>query len=348
METPWQEIMSQGEMGVHKLLSFLDASPSPYHAVENLVKRLAAVGFKPLAEGASWADKVQPGGKFYFSRNGSALVAVAVGGKYEAGNGIKMVAAHTDSPCLKVKPISKRRAKDDFLQVAVETYGGGLWNTWFDRDLGVAGKLVTLDSKTGRLTERLVNVCAPVLRIPSLAIHLDRSVKDGFTFNTELQLSPVLATVSTDKMSQSAGDSDKASHHRALLGVLQPDAKAGLDEELVSTDLCLYDVQKAALGGAYKEFILSARLDNLMLSFCTAEVPSPTRGRRSHAACVGVCRGLPPAGGRALHPHGHLVRQRGVRLRVGPGRHVDLGLVVRGPRPGVPRACQPQPPGAGQ
>lgn len=69
-----------------------------------------------------------------------------------------MVAAHTDSPCLKVKPISKRRSKDNFLQVAVETYGGGLWNTWFDRDLGLAGRITLLDAKSGALTERLVNI----------------------------------------------------------------------------------------------------------------------------------------------------------------------------------------------
>lgn len=185
-----------------------------------------------------------------------------------------MVAAHTDSPCLKVKPVSKRRPKDNFLQVAVETYGGGLWNTWFDRDLGLAGRITLLDEKTGGLKERLVNICQPVLRIPTLAIHLDRSVKDGFSFNTELQLNPVLATRSTDNQQASAGseEDEKASHHRALLSLLQPDSKSGVaSDTIISSDLCLYDIQKAALGGAYQEFVLSARLDNLMLSFCTAE-----------------------------------------------------------------------------
>jgi aspartyl aminopeptidase len=78
-----------------------------------------------------------------------------------------MVAAHTDSPCLKVKPISKRRGKDGFLQVAVETYGGGLWNTWFDRDLGLAGRITMLDSRTGRLSERLVNIAQYLVRLCS-------------------------------------------------------------------------------------------------------------------------------------------------------------------------------------
>lgn len=123
--------------------------------------------------------------------------------------------------------------------------------------------------------------CRPVLRIPTLAIHLDRTIKDGFSFNTELQLNPVLATATIDKLQQkqsteppsnvSAEDQPQKSHHEALLKALASESKSSLDEEIVSTDLCLYDVQKASLGGAYEEFILSARLDNLMLSFCTAE-----------------------------------------------------------------------------
>ncbi len=106
------------------------------------------------------------------------------------------------------------------------------------------------------------------MRIPTLAIHLDRSVKEGFSFNTELQLTPIIATATKDKHP----DDSIQNHHGVLLDVLREEANVSVNEQIISTDLCLYDITKAALGGPYKEFILSARLDNLMLSFCTGEV----------------------------------------------------------------------------
>ena len=165
------------------------------------------------------------------------------------------------------------------MQVAVETYGGGLWNTWFDRDLGLAGRLVSA-TKDGRLRERLVNIDRPILRVPTLAIHLDRGVNsEGFKFNTELQLNPILATELADAKSnewveaEKTPKSDKTTSsatnmHRSLTEALRQTAKAEEGEEIVGIDLCLYDVQKAALGGIHAEFVQSARLDNLFMSFC--------------------------------------------------------------------------------
>ena len=180
------------------------------------------------------------------------------------------MAAHTDSPCLRVKPISKRRSKEGFLQVAVETYGGGLWHTWFDRDLGVAGRLVIKEEDA--LVERLVHVKRPILRVPTLAIHLDRCVNsEGFRFNTELQLTPILATEAAESKSsewvhavKNEGDFPM---HSSLITALKGEIKAEVGD-IVALDLCLYDVQKAALGGVHEEFIHSARLDNLFMSFC--------------------------------------------------------------------------------
>lgn len=176
---------------------------------------------------------------------------------------------------MRVRPISQRRNKDGFLQVAVETYGGGLWHTWFDRDLGVAGRIVTSDGH-GTLLERLVNVHRPILRIPTLAIHLDRGVNsDGFKFNTELQLNPILATEIAesratewvDASEKSKPDSSKFPAHGSLLEALKSSLKSE-SGEVVALDLCLYDVQGASVGGVHDEFIHSARLDNLFMSFC--------------------------------------------------------------------------------
>lgn len=159
--------------------------------------------------------------------------------------------------------------------MAVETYGGGLWNTWFDRDLGVAGRLLTTN-KGGILQERLVNINRPILRIPTLAIHLDRGVNnEGFKFNTELQLNPIIGTEFSESRSSEWINAEKQkelsngnSHlHHSLLEGLKETAKSAEDEEIVALDLCLYDVQTAVLGGIHEEFIHSARLDNLFMSF---------------------------------------------------------------------------------
>lgn len=172
-----------------------------------------------------------------------------------------------------MKPISNRRAKDGFLQVAVESYGGGLWNTWFDRDLGLAGRVVAA-TKDGKLRERLVNIDRSILRVPTLAIHLDRTVNsEGFKFNTELQLNPILATELMESKKSEWIEAEKTERspppgmHKSLSDALKKMAKTE-EEEIVGLDLCLYDVQKAALGGIHSEFIQSARLDNLFMSFC--------------------------------------------------------------------------------
>jgi aspartyl aminopeptidase len=119
-----------------EFIKFLNSAWTRYHAVAECKARLVAAGFVELFERDSWADIIQPGGKYFFDRVGSSLVAWAVGAKYEAGNGLIIVGCHTDSPHLKLKPTSKKTSKG-MLQMAIQTYGGGLWSTWFDRDLGL-------------------------------------------------------------------------------------------------------------------------------------------------------------------------------------------------------------------
>ncbi|RKP38606.1 hypothetical protein BJ085DRAFT_32371 [Dimargaris cristalligena] len=179
----------------NQFLTFVNASPSPFHAVEACRQRLVAHGFQELKERQAWS--LEPNGKYFFTRNASSIVAFAVGGQFRPGQGVSIVAAHTDSPCLKLKPISKLD-RAGYLQVGVQCYGGGLWHTWFDRDLSLAGRVMVADNAEGNGTSfsnRLVRIDRPILRIPNLAIHLDRSVNDGFTFNKETHLTPILATI---------------------------------------------------------------------------------------------------------------------------------------------------------
>lgn len=195
-----------------------------------------------------------------------------------------MIGAHTDSPCLRIKPVSKRQS-DGFLQVACETYGGGLWHTWFDRDLSIAGRAM-VRTKQGTIEQRLVKVERPIVRIPTLAIHLDR--QETFQFNKETQLLPIAGLVAAElnrqgkteesedeKAEQKDGPFEPlaiptARHHPYLVDIIA--AEAGVDStDIVDFEMVLYDTQKSAIGGLNNDFIFSPRLDNLMMTYCSVE-----------------------------------------------------------------------------
>ncbi|XP_057480506.1 probable aspartyl aminopeptidase isoform X2 [Actinidia eriantha] len=184
---------SEGSSVAVDLIDFLNASPTAFHAVDEAKKRLRSAGYEQVSEREDW--KLEAGKKYFFTRNHSTIVAFAIGKKYVTGNGFHVIGAHTDSPCLKLKPVSKV-SKGEYLEVGIQTYGGGLWHTWFDRDLTVAGRMIINEGKDGCVSysHRLVRIGEPIMRIPTLAIHLDRDVNDGFKVNTQSHLLPVLAT----------------------------------------------------------------------------------------------------------------------------------------------------------
>ncbi|XP_010423546.1 PREDICTED: probable aspartyl aminopeptidase [Camelina sativa] len=256
------------------LLDYLNESWTQFHATAEAKRQLLDAGFDLLSENEDW--KLKPGGRYFFTRNMSCLVAFAVGDKYVPGNGFHAIAAHTDSPCLKLKPKSAS-SKSGYLMVNVQTYGGGLWHTWFDRDLSVAGRAIVRASD-GSFVHRLVKVKRPLLRVPTLAIHLDRTVNsEGFKPNLETQLVPLLATKpdesSAELKEKNVSSSSKDAHHPyscsflILLQILSDDLDCKV-EDIVSLELNICDTQPSCLGGANNEFIFSGRLDNLASSFC--------------------------------------------------------------------------------
>lgn len=253
-------------------LEYVDGAPSPFHAVAITTARLIEAGYTRLREDEEWGvpgesgSKVQPGGKYFITRNQSALVAFSVGGAYKPGNGVAAVAAHTDSPCLKVKPRSALK-KGGCLAVGVQTYGGGIWHTWFDRDLGVAGRAV-VRGDDGAVRSSLVRIDRPLMRVPTIAIHLDREVNSvGMKINNEDHLAALLATEAVDALTRSAAGVDACAgggdHHPGLVEALA-DELGCEPEAIVDFELCLYDVQGSAIGGLHNEFIYAPRLDNLM------------------------------------------------------------------------------------
>ncbi|WP_022960337.1 M18 family aminopeptidase [Spongiibacter tropicus] len=234
-----------------KLIAFLDASPTPFHASANMAEALREAGFIELDERQDWALEA---GKGYFClRNGSSVVAFRVGKSDVAESGWHMVGAHTDSPCLKVKPNPVLHRKGYF-QLGVEVYGGALLNPWFDRDLGLAGR-VSYRSSNGSLRSALLNTDRAIGIVPSLAIHLDREANNNRTVNPQTDL-PVLIS-----------QAESAPDFKALLKNLL--AEQGCDdvEAVLDYELSFYDVQGAALVGFNREFIASARLDNLLSCF---------------------------------------------------------------------------------
>ncbi len=231
------------------LKSFLDSAPTPFHAVLSMAERLRMAGFTELNEADEWT--LEAGQGYYICRNGSSIIAWRQpSAEGSVSKGWRLVGAHTDSPCLKVKPNPELHRKGYF-QLGVEVYGGVLLNPWFDRDLSLAGRVSYRDGK-GRICNELVDFVQPVAVLPSLAIHLDREANNTRSINAQTYL-PVVMGQTTDKPD-----------FRALLK--QRLESQGVDEveTVLDYELCFYDTQGAASVGLNEEFLASARLDNLL------------------------------------------------------------------------------------
>ena len=216
--------------------------------------------------------------------NHSTLVAFTVGAKYTAGNGFKIIGGHTDSPHLKVKPLSKRGGAG-CVQLGVECYGGGMWHTWFDRDLGISGRVLvrTVDPQTQKETieQHIVRIVKPLARVSTLCIHLQSAEeRAGFKVNKEDHLSPIVGTQAlleaavSKQLNQASpvdeGDSWKKGQEPALLRLIA--SQLGIDvKQIANFELGLFDTQPASVGGIKNEFLNASRLDNLATVFVALE-----------------------------------------------------------------------------
>ncbi|MFH8493966.1 M18 family aminopeptidase [Streptomyces coeruleorubidus] len=231
------------------LMTFLAASPSPYHAVATAAERLEKAGFRQVAETDAWdavtsaASAAGSGGKYVL--RGGAIVAWYVPEGAAPHTPFRIVGAHTDSPNLRVKPLPDSGAHG-WRQVAVEIYGGPLLNSWLDRDLGLAGRLTLRDGST-----RLVNVDRPLLRVPQLAIHLDRSVTaDGLKLDKQRHMQPVWG------LGNDVRDGDLIAFLEETAGI-----PAG---EVTGWDLMTHSVEPPAYLGRDRELLAGPRMDNLL------------------------------------------------------------------------------------
>lgn len=229
--------MSAAVEHIHDLGKYITASPSSFHAVHEAAKRLDAAGFTQLQEAEAWEGGP---GKHYVIRDG-AIIAWNAPENATPTTGFHILGAHTDSPSFKLKP-KPTTGRFGWLQAGVEVYGGPLLNSWLDRELALAGRLVTVDG-----VEKLV-ATGPLLRFPQLAIHLDRNVNEGLKLDKQQHMNPVWGT------------GDPAAED--LLGVLAE--QAGLSsEDIGGYDVVIADTQQPAVFGGKGEFFASGRLDNL-------------------------------------------------------------------------------------
>ena len=232
-----------------KLMNFLDKSVNAFFAVENMKEILQAEGFSPLYEGDDW--KLERGGKYFVTRNGSALIAFHLPEK--PFQGFQIIASHSDSPVFKIKTDPEMEVEQAYIQLNVEKYGGMICAPWLDRPLSVAGR-VLIRTKKG-VASKLVNLDRDLLLIPNLAIHMNREVNDGYSFNAQKDMLPLFST----------------REGRGKFKEIIAEAISVKEEDILDWDLFLYNRQKACVFGACEEFIGSGRLDDLQCTFSSLQ-----------------------------------------------------------------------------
>lgn len=296
------------------LLAFIDRSPTPYHAVAEACRRLAAVGFTPLDEVSTW--ELSPGDRRLVVRGDGSLLALEVGAESPAEAGFRVIGAHTDSPNLRLKPRADGTAHG-YRQLGVEPYGGVLLHTWLDRDLSLAGR-VTLARPTGVPRSLRVDFARPLLRVPSLAIHLQRELAtEGLKLNPQQHGVPV------------AGLEDAPPLAELVVAELRARGEGVFAaRDVLAFDLMTYDLQPGRLGGAHGEFVLAPRLDNL--ASCHAAVSALATAGDGPAGLAPFTRAI------ALHDHEE-VGSRSFQGAGGPFLASGLERCVAGFKGGRPQ-----------
>ena len=232
-----------------KLLDFIEKSPTAFQAVDEMQKRLTENGFEVLSEKEYW--KLVPGGKYLVTRNNSALIAFCIPEK--ESRVFHIMASHSDSPSFKIKENPEIKVDNSYVKLNVEKYGGMLMAPWFDRPLSVAGRVII--RRNDGLEEKLVDIKRDLVMIPNLAIHMNREANNGVSYNPQKDLQPLFALGNTD---------------RTLLEIIAE--QTGVKkEDIISHDLFLYNRMPGTIWGADKEFVSSARLDDLQCAFASME-----------------------------------------------------------------------------
>ena len=238
------------DQNVKNLLSFLEASPTAFHAVENMAEQLKKHGFLPLLESESW--NLETGKGYFVTRNQSSIIAFRMPQK--SASSFMITASHTDSPAFKLKNEFEATAFDQYVRLVVEPYGGSIFSTWTDHPLSVAGRVIL--EKDGNFLAKTVKIDRDLVLIPNLAIHMNREVNTGYKWNAAVDMLPLFSQNNQGK--------------ETLKSILAQELNCSV-EEIRGFDLFLYNRQKGSVWGANEEFFSSPRIDNLMCLYGTLE-----------------------------------------------------------------------------
>ncbi len=261
------------------LFTFIKRSPTQFHTVSEMVHELKKNNFIALDEQDKW--ELKKGKKYFVTRNGSSIVAFVMGVDTPAKSGIKIAGAHTDSPCLKVKPLPELKS-DSMLRIGVEVYGGALLTTWFDRELNLAGKVTCIiqgHNKPEKLENFFINYNRPVAVIPSIAIHLERNSGTNKNINPQSHIQPVFLT----------GNIEKApSFNKIIEEQIKKEYPNAVIKNILGFDLNFSDITKPCFLGLNNELISAPRLDNLISCHACLESITNLKTDNKHTSLI-IC-----------------------------------------------------------
>lgn len=256
-----------------ELVEFLYDSPSACHGVKATQKILDENGFIEIKETDKW--DLQAKGKYYVIKNDSALIAFEVGTGDIEETGLRLIGAHTDVPGFRIKPNPQMISEGKYVKLNTEVYGGPILHTWFDRPLSIAGKVSLKGASPLKPETRLVNINKPLLIIPSLAIHMNREVNEGFKINRQVDTLPLLGLIN-----------DKLEKEDYLMNILAEELKVN-KEDILNFELGLYEYEKGMLIGMNEELISSGRFDDLWMVY--AGIKALVDSRENEATKVMIC-----------------------------------------------------------
>ena len=250
-----------------ELLSLIQQSPSCFHAVRTISALLEEAGYTQLNECDSW--KLEKGGKYYTTRNGSSVIAFAIGEELDDYH-FQLTSSHSDSPTFKVKERAELKGKGGYLQLNTEGYGGMLCATWMDRPLSIAGRVLVREGNA--LVSKLLSFDRDLVLIPNVAIHMNREVNNGLKYNNQVDMLPLF----------SAGECEEGDFRRLIAQEL------GCEEnDIFGMDLYLVNRMAPSVWGAKEEFISSPKLDDLQCAFTSLK--AMLAGNNAHAVNVYAC-----------------------------------------------------------
>ena len=258
---------------VENMLDFIYESPTQFNAVAVSAEMLEKNGFEKLNPKENW--KLEVGKKYYTTKNSSALVAFKVNSDEVEKEGFRIIGSHTDSPGFRIKPNAEMEACGAYLKLNTEGYGGMILSTWLDRPLAMAGRVFLRGENPFKPVEKIVNINKPVCIIPNLAIHMNRSINDGYKYNKQTDMLPLVGLIN-----------EQLEKDNYMVKLLASELNVEI-EEIIDFDIFLYEYEKGCFTGANEEFISTGRLDNLSMYYSSVEALLDSDSKSGISIAVG-------------------------------------------------------------